>query len=282
MKSYVQMVQEAEAFFRIREIEDASADAWYLLEYVTGMNRTDYLLRRRDEMPPGQQAEYWRLVQKRGDHIPLQHLTGMQEFMGFPFWVNENVLVPRQDTETLAEEALSCIRGRMTGEKALRVLDLCTGSGCIAISLKKLCPDLLVTASDVSAEALTVAGKNAVALDAEIRWIESDLFERIEGAFDVIVSNPPYIRTREIETLSEEVRCHEPRQALDGHEDGLYFYQKITSAARNYLSPGGWLLFEIGYDQGRTVEEFMRRNGFTDVKVVKDLAGLDRVVSGHC
>lgn len=280
--SYFQTAQEAEAFFRTCGIEDAAADAWYLMEYVTGMSRTSYLLRRQETMEPEQREKYWRMVRRRGEHIPLQHLTGVQEFMGFPFRVNEHVLVPRQDTETLAVEALSCLRKKKKEKDTLHVLDLCTGSGCIAISLKKLCPAALVTGSDISPEALAVSEENGISLGAEVNWVRSDLFARLEGVYDVIVSNPPYIRTAVIETLSEEVRCHEPHQALDGHEDGLHFYRRIISEAGNFLRPGGWLLFEIGYDQGEAVTELMRRNGFQDVKVIKDLAGLDRVVSGHC
>jgi release factor glutamine methyltransferase len=204
------MVQETEALFRSRGIEDAAVDAWYLLEYVTGMSRTDYLLRRQEMMPDGEQERYRELAAKRAAHIPLQHLTGTQEFMGFSFCVNEHVLVPRQDTETLVEEAVSYLRLIRQKEEPVRVLDLCTGSGCIAVSLKKFCPWIHMTASDLSADALAVARENGHRLEAEITWVESDLFERLTGPFDLIVSNPPYIRTDVIETLSEEVRCHEP------------------------------------------------------------------------
>lgn len=181
MKSYLQMVQDAEAFFCTCGIEDAAADAWYLLEHVTGMTRTSYLLRRQEMMPPEQQERYRYLVRKRGERIPLQHLTGVQEFMGFPFRVNEHVLVPRQDTETLVEETLSCLKEKERETKMLQVLDLCTGSGCIAISLKKLCPAAAVTGSDISGEALAVAEENGISLGAEVNWIRSDLFEKLDG-----------------------------------------------------------------------------------------------------
>jgi release factor glutamine methyltransferase len=274
------MVQETETLFRSRGIEDAAVDAWYLLEYVTGMSRTDYLLRRQEMMKDGEQERYRELAAKRAAHIPLQHLTGTQEFMGFSFCVNEHVLVPRQDTETLVEEAVSYLRLIRQKEEPVRVLDLCTGSGCIAVSLKKLCPRIHMTASDLSADALTVARENGSRLEAEITWVESDLFERLTGRFDLIVSNPPYIRTDVIETLSEEVRCHEPYQALDGHEDGLFYYRRIIQQAHEYLHAGGSLMFEIGYDQGSEVADLMRQNGFTGVEVKKDLAGADRVVLG--
>ena len=282
--SYFEMMQEARELFTQKDIGDAEADAWYLMEYVTGMSRTDYLVRRRERMLPKQQEEYQMLVRKRASHIPLQHLTGEQEFMGFSFLVNEHVLVPRQDTEILVEETLTClsqlIHGRKDGEAA-EVLDLCTGSGCIAVSLKKLCPGIHMEASDLSSEALKVAEENGRRLGAEIVWHESDLFARLEKKYDVIVSNPPYIPTDVIRTLSEEVREHEPYQALDGHEDGLYFYRRITAEAEEHLRRGGWLFFEIGYDQGEAVSKLMIQNGFSKVKVTKDLAGLDRVVSGQ-
>lgn len=308
MKTYFEMLQEAERLLQQQKIEDAPSDAWYLMEYVTGMNRTGYLLHRQEEMPQEQQEKYQMLIRQRAAHIPLQHLTGEQEFMGFSFLVNEHVLVPRQDTEILVEEALEHLKclaekrdttcseressepedfyEKKSGENSrlldrIQVLDLCTGSGCIAISLKKLCPQIEMTASDLSPEALEMARKNGCRLQAEVKWIESDLFEKLPGPYDMIVSNPPYIRRDVIETLSEEVRCHEPYQALDGHEDGLYFYRRIISEAGAHLKQGGWLCFEIGYDQGEAVSELMKMHGFSRIQVKKDLAGLDRVVSAQ-
>ena len=282
--SYFEMVQYARELLAGNDISDAEADAWYLMAYVTGMSRTDYLLRRREPMIPGQQEAYQMLVQKRASHIPLQHLTGEQEFMGFSFLVNEHVLVPRQDTEILVEETMECLKRLerdRKGQEALLVLDLCTGSGCIAVSLKKLCPWIHMEASDLSPEALAVARENGRRNGAEIAWQEGDLFEPLKNKYDVIVSNPPYIPTAVIDTLSEEVRDHEPHQALDGHADGLYFYRKITEEAGSRLNPGGWLYFEIGYDQGEAVSELMRQGGFSQIRVTRDLAGLDRVVSGQ-
>lgn len=256
-------------------IEDASVDAWLLLAYVTGITRTYFLAEGGSLLTGEQQEQYAELISRRGRHIPLQHLTGEQEFMGLSFLVNEHVLIPRQDTEILVEETL----GRLGS--GMRVLDLCTGSGCIAISLKKLGEDLQVDAADISGEALAVAAENAKRLDVEVRLIQSDLFENISEQYDVIVSNPPYIRTDVIETLSEEVRLHEPYGALDGRDDGLYFYRRIIRESRTYLNQNGWLLFEIGYDQADEVTALMSGNGFSDVTVVRDLAGLDRVVLGR-
>lgn len=194
--------------------------------------------------------------------------------MGLSFYVNEHVLIPRQDTEILVEETAKFLRDGM------QFLDLCTGSGCILLSLLHLKHGVEGTGVDLSPEALKVAKKNRERLGAKAALIQSDLFDKIESAFDVIVSNPPYIKRAEIETLMDEVRLHEPYMALDGHEDGLYFYRKIAEEAPKYLRAGGGLFLEIGCDQGACVAELLRQQGFADVKVVKDLAGLDRVVEG--
>jgi release factor glutamine methyltransferase len=250
-------------------------DAWYLLEYVTGVGRTKFLME--PELPLSLEhcERYEELLRLRGSHIPLQHLTGEQEFMGLAFRVNEHVLIPRQDTELLVEEAMKVIRSGM------HILDLCTGSGCIAVSLAKLCPQITADGADLSEEALAVAEENGRIHGVSINWIRSDLFEKIEKQYVVIVSNPPYIRPDVIETLEEEVRLHEPYQALCGREDGLYFYREIVRESRNHLKADGWLLFEIGYDQGEAVSRLLETSGFQNVKIVKDLAGLDRVVEGR-
>lgn len=296
--TYAQAVREAETFLGDHGIADASIDAWLLFSCVTGISRAMFLAERMRQMPEVQYQRYQELLKKRASHIPLQHLTGEQEFMGFSFLVNHHVLVPRQDTETLVEMVLSRVKPGM------RVLDLCTGSGCIAISLAKLCERLQVDAADISKEALAVAMENAAHLEADVTFWQGDLFacrqmrtdawrkEKQENAcaeaetslppaaYDCIVSNPPYIRTDVIETLSEEVRLHEPYQALDGKADGLYFYRRIITEARSYLKPGGHIFFEIGYDQGEAVKNLLLEDGYTDVEVQQDLAGLDRVVTG--
>lgn len=255
-------------------ISDAATDAWYLMEFTIHKSRAQFLLCREEEMREEEREKYFRLIGQRASHIPLQQITGEQEFMGFLFQVNESVLIPRQDTEILVEEACRKIRPGM------RVLDLCTGSGCIIISLAKLCPGIAAEASDLSLEALAVAKQNGTRLGAQVKWHQGDLFSEIQGSYDVIVSNPPYIPTAQIQTLSEEVRLHEPLQALDGKEDGLYFYREIAGRAKPYLKPEGWLLFEIGWDQAPEVKEILKKSGFSEIQVKKDLAGLDRVVSG--
>lgn len=256
-------------------IEEWELDAWILLEYAAGCTRNEYYLYPKREVEESRKRDYLDLIQRRAAHIPLQHLTGSQEFMGYPFRVNEHVLIPRQDTEILVEEALSCMRSGM------EILDLCTGSGCILLSILKAAPGLTGLGTDLSEQALQVAQRNRSELNLETkaRFQKSDLFEQVEGKFDRILSNPPYIPSKVVDTLMEEVREHEPRIALDGREDGLYYYRKITAQSPAYLRPGGMLFLEIGYDQAEAVTELMERD-FTEVHVVKDLSGLDRVVYG--
>ena len=258
-------------------VPEAELDARLLLEYVCGTGRSDLLVHGDRTVCAGDQAAYEKLLAGRRQRIPLQHLTGAQEFMGLEFEVNGSVLIPRQDTEILVEEALRDVHDGM------RILDMCTGSGCILISLLHYTNDCEGVGADISAEALAVAERNAGRLlrdPVKISFIQGDLFENVEGKFDVIVSNPPYIRRNVIDTLMPEVRDHEPLQALDGGGDGLIFYRRITEAGREHLFGGGMLYFEIGYDQGGAVRELMEQAGFTEIRVVKDYAGLDRVVCG--
>ena len=262
------------------KLPDAGIDAWILLEHVTGISRMRYYVNPKQKMKEEEQKQYCSYIEKRKNRIPVQHLTGEQEFMGLRFRVNEHVLIPRQDTEILVETVLRDL------EPGMRVLDMCTGSGCILISLMKLMQnadneDLIHgVGADVSEEALRVAKENAQRHRVDAVFLESDLFEHVEGTYDIIVSNPPYIRTSVIEELQEEVKLHDPYHALDGKEDGLFFYREIIEKSRKYLKPGGKLYFEIGHDQGCDVKELMEAAGFRDVQVKKDLAGLDRVVFG--
>lgn len=258
-------------------IKEADLDARLLLEHVCGTNRNDLLVHGDQKLIPEQEASYLSLIKRRAERIPLQHLTGVQDFMGMEFEVNEHVLIPRQDTEILVEEALRELRDGMD------ILDMCTGSGCILISLLQYSNDCTGVGADLSGEALRVAEVNArklLAPDKQIRFVESDLFEAVDGRFDMIVSNPPYIPGGVIGSLMPEVREHDPVSALDGGEDGLSFYHKITKECRKYLKPGGMLFYETGCDQGTAVREILLSEGFGEVRVIKDYAGLDRVVSG--
>ena len=255
-------------------IVDARNDAWLLLTYVCKIDHTFYYVHMDEEMSVEQVAEYESVLSKRAEHVPLQYITGEQEFMGIPFRVNDSVLIPRQDTETLVEEALKVIRPGM------KVLDMCTGSGCILISILKNIVDVEGFGYDISKQAINVAKENAKLNNVTATFERSDLFEEVTDTFDVIVSNPPYIPTDVIGELMPEVALFEPMQALDGKEDGLHFYRRIVAAASEYLNPNGMLLFEIGHDQGEAVSSLMKEAGYQNVRVVKDLAGNDRVVIG--
>lgn len=287
-------------------IPEPDLDAWYLLEYVAGVSRAAYYADPDRELTGEQQAQYESCLERRSRRIPLQHITGEQEFMGLNFHVNEHVLIPRQDTEILVEQALDLLnRGEIPAAGAdgqIRVLDMCTGSGCILLSVLHYmgqsssavgagnggrsvsdaeCRSVTGTGADLSEEALAVAERNAEALGIGAEFIRGDLFENIKERYGMILSNPPYIRSAEIDALQEEVRLHDPREALDGKEDGLYFYRRIVDEARRYLLPGGYLIFEIGYDQAEDVSALMRGAGYEEIQVKKDLAGLDRVVYGR-
>lgn len=260
-------------------IEEAALDARLLLEAVCGTDRNDLLVHGEQPVSPEAEEKYLNWIRQRAEHIPLQQLTGEQDFMGLTFSVNEHVLIPRQDTEILVEEVLKELHDGM------RVLDMCTGSGCILLSLLHYSNDCEGLGVDLSAEALEVAGRNVLKVltpeKAEhAHFLQSDLFEKVEGKFEIIVSNPPYIASAEVEKLMPEVRDHEPRMALDGTEDGLYFYRRIIEEAGKHLVSSGMLFFEIGYDQGQAVSELMRTEGYCEVQVVQDYAGLDRVVLG--
>lgn len=255
-------------------VPDAALDAWYLLQMVCKIERSYYYVHGEEDITQDAQKEYEIAVQKRVEHIPLQYIIGEQEFMGLRFKVNSNVLIPRQDTETLVEQVLKIVKPGM------KVLDLCTGSGCVLISVLKNAPELTGMGSDISKTALLVAKENAKLHEVDAEWVRSDLFDNITETFDVIMANPPYIPTGEILSLMPEVRDFEPENALDGGADGLDFYRKIARQVKDYLNPGGYVYMEIGYDQGEAVSELMRNAGFTEVEVIKDLARNDRVVKG--
>lgn len=297
---------EAERWLEEAGIEEAALDAWLLLEHVTGISRASYYADPDRELPADQWKRYRELVCLRAERVPLQHITGTQEFMGLSFEVNEHVLIPRQDTEILVEQALGFIKsGKVPAAEngRTRILDMCTGSGCILLSVmhwaesyrqKTLCraedtardgekQDIIIiegTGADISPQALAVAEKNARRLGVSAGFIQSDLFDAVHGRYGMILSNPPYIRTDEIKDLQEEVRLHDPVIALDGKEDGLYYYRRIVRESRSCLEEGGMLLFEIGCDQAEAVSGLMSAAGFREITVKKDLAGLDRVVSG--
>lgn len=269
------LIAKAEETLKKAEINDWKNDSWLLAEYVFSITRAKYYMNPLMCIDEDSARRYLQCITKRASKIPLQHITGVQEFMGFSFCVDENVLIPRQDTELLVEQTVHFVKSK---QKPVAVLDLCTGSGCIGISVDRLCNNASVTAVDISDRALEMAQKNNMSLGAEVHFIQSDLFEKIEGKFDIIVSNPPYIKSDEVHKLMEEVKNYEPLIALDGDEDGLKFYQRIAEEAGEYLNGDGKIFLEIGYDQGTTVPDILYKEGFQSIKVLKDLSGNDRVV----
>jgi release factor glutamine methyltransferase len=257
------------------QLEEAQLDARLLLEEVCGTDHNTLLCHGDREVSEAEEEQYRKALEQRAVHVPLQHLLGYQNFMGLRFQVNEHVLIPRQDTEILVEEAMRYLHDGM------RILDLCTGSGCILLSLLHYSNDCEGVGVDISQEALQVAAQNAELLGIKADFLKSDLYERVTGKFDLLVSNPPYIESTVIPTLMEEVREYDPYLALDGGEDGLDFYRRIIGGAQDYLKRGGQILMEIGSGQAQAVSELLREAGFKEIDVCRDFAGLDRVVSGR-
>ncbi|MBK5897832.1 peptide chain release factor N(5)-glutamine methyltransferase [Catonella massiliensis] len=253
-------------------IDEAELDARYILEYITGLNSAQYFIHSEDIIEKNKAEEFFRLIERRSKRIPLSYVIGTRDFFGLTFKVDENVLIPEQETELLVEEVIKYSEGKS-------VLDMCTGSGCIAISIALFGKPSKVAASDISEKALEVARENAKSLKSgEISFIQGDMFENVTDKFDIIVSNPPYIETGEIDELMPEVRDYIPRLALDGDIDGLKFYRIISKEAVKKLNKNGRIFYEIGYNQSRAVASILLENGFTDVKIMKDYSGLDRIV----
>ncbi len=259
---------------------DAPIDASLFIAHVFGYDKGYLLSHPETELDEEKLKTFNECIEKRIKRIPLQHITGTQDFMGLTFVVNENVLVPRFDTECLVEEALKEIHD---GEC---ILDMCTGSGCILTSLLNFSNDCKGVGVDISEDALNVARQNSERIlsertDVSFEYIKSDMFESVDGTFDIIVSNPPYIKTEDIATLAPEVKDFDPIIALDGGTDGLSFYRIIAKDAFSHLRPGGFIFLEIGYDEGEDVSKIMKDNNYTDVEIIKDYAQNDRVVKAR-
>ena len=261
-------------------IPDPKTDAFRLLESFCNVSRNDILINGDRAIASEELKSFLEAAEERKSRKPLQYITGTEFFMGLDFAVDERVLIPRADTEILVEEVLKDIHS------GSRILDICTGSGCILISLLNYSLDCEGVGIDISDGALEVARTNASRLlseDKKVTFLQGDLFEALDGCeekFEIIVSNPPYIVSEEIEKLMPEVRDYEPRIALDGTSEGIVFYKRIVDGADRYLAGGGQIFFEIGYDQGEAVSELLKDAGYLEVKVIKDYAGLDRVVTG--
>ncbi len=271
--TWEEVLAEGTSVLEQAQVPEAKLSAWYLFSHCFGMDRAQYFLNGDKPVEKAMLSVYRDMVRKRAHRIPLEYIIRETEFMGLSFYVDPHVLIPRQDTECLVEEVMRISTGK-------DVLDMCTGSGCIGISLAALGECGSVTLSDVSSEVLDIARENAKRNKVEVDIKQSDLFASIEDRYDIIVSNPPYIPSGEIDELMPEVKDHEPHLALDGREDGLYFYSCIITESRRFLRQGGWLFFEIGCDQGEAVKRMMIEHGYTHVTINKDLADLDRIVSG--
>ena len=284
------LVKEGEYRLARAHCMDPKIDAEELYCFLTGIDRVGLFLKAEEEVDSETEEKYLELIAKRASRIPLQHITGVQEFMGYSFKVNPDVLIPRQDTETLVTEAARIIQNtpreklsffeKLKGSREWEVLDLCCGSGAVGISLAKICGNVRVTATDISESALATAAENARALRIKAKFLQGNMFEPVRGMkFDMIVTNPPYIRTNMISILQDEVKDHEPLAALDGGRDGLDFYRIIVEKAAEHLKPGGFLVMEIGHDQGEDLRKMLRdAKKYSPAEVIRDLPGRDRVV----
>ncbi len=247
-------------------------DSKILLEKACNCDRL-FLIRNRDEeIEDGSLKLYLSYIERRKNKEPIAYITREKEFMSLSFYVDENVLIPRPDTEILSEFAIENCHGK--------ILDIGTGSGALAVSIAKFGKEVSVSALDISSEALAIAEKNALANGVSVNFFKCDILnEELNEQYDAVISNPPYIRSDVVLTLDENVKDYEPLRALDGGSDGLIFYRIITEKAFRHLNPSGILAFEIGFDQGKEVSEIMSPL-FSDIKVIKDLSGNDRVVTG--
>ena len=269
---------------------EAKSDAQELYCFLMGIDRLQVFMKAEEEADEEVERKYLALIARRAERIPLQYITGVQEFMGHRFRVDQSVLIPRQDTETLVLEAAKTVQNnsrqklslieRLRGGKEWELLDLCCGSGAVGISMAKICDNIQLTGTDISGAAVAMAETNAKSLRVKAEFLVGDLFEPVKGRkFDMIVSNPPYIKTNMIAVLQEEIKNYEPREALDGGRDGLNYYRRIIKEAPEYLKKDGFLFFEIGHDQGEDLRKMRKDDGrFTPAEVIRDLPGRDRVV----
>ena len=264
-------VKFAVNLLKTAKIENPRLEAEILTAHFLKKDRLYLITHDNEEISEKDAEAFKRLAKRRAGDEPMAYILGYKEFYGRNFIVNKDVLIPRPETEMLVE--------LIKVEDNAKILDLCAGSGCIGLTLALECKNTKVTLSDISPKAVEIIKKNAENLGVEVNMVESDLFSGIEGKFDIIVSNPPYIRSETIETLETAVKDYEPRLALDGGEDGLKFYKKIIPCSKKYLSENGRIFFEMGFDEGEQVAKILKENNFIDVRIYKDLANLDRVIS---
>lgn len=277
-RTIIDLINEGQRILEDKNIENARFEAEVILMNILKYNKSKLILNYKECIEDAQVNRFIEYINIRLTRKPLQYIIGNQEFMGLQFEVNEDVLIPRQDTEVLVESVLQFL----DNSNATNVMDICTGSGCIPISLCYYNKDIKCVGIDISSKALTVARKNAIynKVEDRIDFINNDLIDNYESQikYDVIISNPPYIRTSDMDTLMTEVKDYEPSLALDGGEDGLIFYRRISEDASKYLAEGGKIFFEVGYDQAYEVSSILKQYGYKDIEIVKDLCGINRVV----
>ena len=273
-----QAILEAARVLEAAGVPDPRIDAEIILSHITGLDRMSMLLNGQTALTSEQEQRFSSLLLSRAERKPLQYLLGTQAFYGLDFMVDSRVLIPRQETETLCEHGVGFLKSL---KRPACALDLCTGSGAIAVTLKHECPFASVTAADLSAGALTVAARNAQLNCADVRFVQGDLWQPLEGEnFDLILSNPPYIPTADCDALQQEV-MQEPRMALDGGADGLDFYRRIASGAPAHLAPGGMIAVEVGIGEANDVAALFAAAGLENVQVINDLYGVERIVSAR-
>lgn len=282
-ETYRELYEEGRRILEQAGLPDAALDARFLLEEVCGTNLQTLLVFPEKKVTEEEVNQYRAFIQRRKDREPTAMILGEWDFMGLTFRLNKSTLIPEQDTEVLVETALEELKRRGLGEAPLRILDLCTGSGCILLSLLHKLRNAGGLGTDLSEEALEAARENAVRLGSQERaaFRQGDLWEPVgDERFDLIVSNPPYVPTEVIPTLEPEVRCGEPYAALDGGEDGLVFYRRIMREAAGHLKPSGIIIVESGFDEAPQIAALMQEQKLRGIRTVKDYGGLDRVVLG--
>lgn len=275
-----QLVTAGKEKLNEHNVPDADIDAELLWLFVSKQDKMAYIMNRQEDVTETIRSSYEALIDKRSKRIPLQYITGIQRFMGYDFETAPDVLIPRFDTEVLVEQANRLIQDIHSDK--MSVLDMCCGSGCIGLSVALMNQNIHIDLCDISDSAIALTTKNAKRLEvSDYTVIKSDLFDKIDKRYDMILSNPPYIESKVIDGLMPEVRDYEPRLALDGDADGLKFYRAIIENAESYLNEKGYILFEIGNHQAHDVQQLLVDKHFEDVRVVKDLAENDRVVIGR-
>lgn len=272
MKTVTEHLIWGRDFLEGRKIESASLDTKILLSFATKISKTEFITHPETEIPHAQSELFQELVKRRGNNEPVAYLIHEKEFYGLSFYVNEHVLIPRPETEILIE-----LFEKKAAQKNIRVCDVGTGSGAIAVTLKKTFPEISITAVDISADALWVAKMNAQMQRVELDFIESDLLDKVQGPFEAIVANLPYVPSSDIPGLSKDVQF-EPKLALDSGKDGLDHYRKLLPQAHQKLVSGGFLLMEYGIHQTETLKTLLQSAGFSSIEVRKDFAGIDRII----